>query len=85
MEIQLWFNRVLVRPVEQEEIERSGLIIPDGADNNMVTGEIILIGNEVKYAQVGMKILYKENAGEELIIDGEPVLILLEAMVEAVI
>lgn len=85
MKIKLLFNRVLVRPIEAEEIERSGLIIPSNSDNNMITGEIVEVGNEVKYAAVGMKILYKENAGEELIIDGEPVRILLEQMVEAVI
>ncbi len=78
-------DRVLVKPVQKEKEERSGLIIPDTAKEKPQEGEIIAAGKgktsddgklipiEVK---VGDKILYGKYSGTEIKIDGDEYLIM---------
>ena len=78
-------DRVLVKPVEKEKQERSGLIIPDTAKEKPQEGEIVAAGKgktsddgklipmEVK---AGDKILYGKYSGTEIKIDDQEHLIM---------
>jgi len=71
-------DRVLVKPVEQKELKKGGIIIPDTAKEKPQEGEVIAVGPgkideggkkipmDVK---AGDKILYGKYSGTEIKID----------------
>jgi len=68
--------RVLVKPVKEEEITKSGIVLPDTIDKDKkAEGEIVAIGNGEKLDQlnlkVGQTIIYGKYSGEEVKIDGQ--------------
>jgi len=87
-------DRVLVKPLEEEEVKRGGIIIPDTAKEKPQQGEIIAVGSgksndsgkrmemEVKK---GDKILYGKYSGTEVTIDGDEYLIMRESDILAII
>lgn len=87
-------DRILVRRVEEEEVKRGGIIIPDTAKEKPQQGEVLAVGPgrltddgkrvppEVK---TGDKILMGKYAGTEVKLDGEECLILREDDVLAVL
>ena len=86
-------DRVVIKPMEEAEQMRGGLYIPDTAKEKPQQGEIIAVGPgrfekdkrvpmEVK---VGDKVLYGKYSGTEVTVDGEPVLILRESDVLAIV
>jgi chaperonin GroES len=72
-------DRVLVKPIQAEEITKSGFVIPDTAKEAPAEGEVIALGNgklkEGKTHQfsvkVGDKVLYGKYSGDELKIENE--------------
>jgi len=86
-------DRVVVKALEEGEQMRGGLFIPDTAKEKPQQGEIIFVGPG-KYedgklipmtVKVGDKVLYGKYSGTEVTIDNEPLLILRESDVLAVI
>ncbi len=86
-------DRVVVRAMEETEQMRGGLFIPDTAKEKPQQGEIRSVGPG-KYedgklvpmtVKVGDKVLYGKYSGTEVTIDNEPLLILRESDVLAVI
>ena len=68
--------RVLVKPIKEEEITKSGIVLPDTIDKDKkAEGEIVAIGNGEKLEQLNLKIgqtiIYGKYAGEEVKIDGQ--------------
>jgi len=80
--------------LEEKEVKKGGIIIPDTAKEKPQEGEVIAVGDgkvldngtkvtpEVK---VGNKILFGKYSGTDIKIDGEEMLILREDEVLAVI
>ena len=78
-------DRVLVRPMEKEKQERSGLIIPDTAKEKPQEGQVVAAGKgkvsddgkvlpmDVK---AGDRILYGKYSGTEIKIDDQEYLIM---------
>ena len=87
-------EKVLVRRLEEEEISKGGIIIPDSAKEKPAEGEIIAVGNgrisddgkvtplDVK---VGDKVLFGKYSATDVKIDGEDFLIMGEDNILAVI
>lgn len=86
-------DRVVVRSLEGNEQTRGGLFIPDTAKEKPQQGEILAVGPgrfddgkrvpmEVK---VGDKVLFGKYSGTEVVIDNEPLLILRESDVLAIL
>ena len=80
-------DRVVVKPVHQEEVLSSGLIIPDTAKEKPQQGEVIAVGpgklddNGKRVAielSIGDRILYAKYSGQEFKVDQEEYLILAE-------
>ncbi|HAM39361.1 MAG: co-chaperone GroES [Elusimicrobia bacterium RIFOXYC2_FULL_34_12] len=78
-------DRVLVKPTEEKEVKKGGIIIPDTAKEKPQEGEIIAVGPgkfdesgkkipmDVK---AGDKILYGKYSGTEVKIDSKEYLIM---------
>ena len=87
-------DRVVIRPLEKEEVSKSGLVIPDTAKEKPQEGEVMAIGSgrvlengtrlpmELK---VGQKVLYAKYAGTEYKHEDEEWLVLREADVLAIV
>ena len=86
-------DRVVVRALEETEQMRGGLFIPDTAKEKPMQGEVIAVGpgryekdkRVPMELKVGDKVLYGKYSGTEVTIDNEPLLILREADVLAVV
>jgi chaperonin GroES len=87
-------DRLVVEPVEQEEMTASGLVLPETAKEKPQKGTVLAIGPgrrdddgdriEMDVA-VGDVVLYAKYGGTEIKIDGKKILILKESDVLAII
>ena len=87
-------GRVIVEPIEQEEITAGGIILPETAKEKPQEGKILAAGPgerdedgeripmEVK---VGDRVLYAKYSGTEVKMDGKKLLILRESDILAVL
>ncbi len=94
MTIKPLADRVLVKPVEGEEVKRGGIIIPDTAKEKPMQGEVMEVGSgrqteEGKLIPMtvkkGNKILYGKYSGTEISVNGEDLLIMRESDVLAIV
>ncbi|MBN2414009.1 co-chaperone GroES [candidate division KSB1 bacterium] len=94
MKIKPLADRVVVKPVEEEEMKQGSIIIPDTAKEKPQQGKVVAVGPgkisesgtkinpEVK---VGDVVLYGKYSGTEVTVDGEDYLIMRESDILAVI
>ena len=80
VKVQPLSDRVLVKPIEEKEVKKGGIIIPDTAKEKPQEGKIIALGTgktddngkklpfEVK---VGDRVLCSKYGGTEIKIDGK--------------
>ena len=60
-------KRVLIQEVKQEEVTKSGIVLPGTASKEKpITGEVLAVGNEVSEVKVGEKVIYEEYTGTEV-------------------
>lgn len=83
-------DRLVVKPSPQEEVTKSGIILPESADKEKkAEGEVIAIGTGEKivklHLKVGDKVVYSQYAGSEFKIEKDEYKILSEDDVLAVI
>ena len=80
-------DRVLVQALEEKEIKKGGIIIPDSAKEKPQEGEVVALGTgkrdeEGKLIEFtvkkGDKVLISKYGGTEVKIDGETYLIMRE-------
>ena len=76
MKIKPIGDRVLVKMVREEEVTKSGIVLPDTVDKEKkAEGEILAIGAGEKVGklglQVGQRVLFGKYAGEEVKVDDE--------------
>ncbi len=80
MNIQPLGDRVVVKPLKEEEVTKSGIVLPDTVEKEKKTeGEVVAVGpgkmleNGTRAAMdvsVGQKVLYKSWGGDEVKVDG---------------
>ena len=87
-------DRLLVKPIEQEEKTASGIILPETAKEKPQEGEVLAVGPGARKedgASVEMDVkvsdivLYAKYAGTEIKMDGVKYLILRESDVLAIV
>jgi chaperonin GroES len=87
-------GRVIVDPIEQEEMTAGGIILPETAKEKPQEGKILAAGPGDRdedgeripmEVQVGDKVLYAKYAGTEVKMDGKKLLILKENDILAVV
>lgn len=80
-------DRIVIRPVVQEEVLASGIVIPDTAKEKPQQGVVIAAGpgrlddngKRVQMdVQVGDRVLYAKYTGQEVKIDQEELIVLAE-------
>jgi len=87
-------DHIVVKPLEEEEVKKGGIIIPDTAKEKPSKGEVIAVGpgkvldngkRKEMEVKVGDKIIYSKYGGNEIKIGDEEYLIMNEEDVLAVI
>ncbi len=87
-------DRVIVKPMETEEITKGGIIVPDTAKVKPIEGTVVAVGpgkvtedgKQVKLeVKEGDKVLYGKYSGTEVTIEGEEYLIMRESDIFAII
>ncbi|TMN22588.1 co-chaperone GroES [Lentibacillus cibarius] len=87
-------DRVVIELVEQEETTKSGIVLPDSAQEKPQEGTVVAVGsgrtadNGEKMAlevNEGDRIIYSKFAGTEVNYDGKEYLIMRESDILAVI
>lgn len=85
-------DRVVVKPIIEEEVTKGGIILPDTAKEKPQRGEVVAVGpgrldEEGKRVPMevskGDKVLYEKYAGSEVKLDDEEYLILRESNIIA--
>ena len=80
-------DRVLVQPLQREEVTRSGIVLPDTAKEKPQRGKVIAVGagrltEDGKHLPMDVKegdeVLFAKYAGTELKVEEEEYLILSE-------
>ena len=81
-------DRLVVKPIEREEVTKGGIVLPDTAKERPQEGKVIAVGPgrlsedgkriamEVK---VGDRVIYAKYGGTEIKIDDEELVILRES------
>ena len=87
-------GRVIVEPIEQEEMTAGGIILPETAKEKPQEGKIMAAGpgdrdEEGKRiamdVKVGDRVLYAKYSGTEVKLDGKKMLILRESDILAIV
>ena len=87
-------DRLIVSPIEQDEMTASGIVLPETAKEKPMQGEVVAAGpgarkDDGSRAEMDVKkgdtVLYAKYAGTEVKIDGKKYLILKETDVLAIV
>jgi len=87
-------GRVIVEPVEQEEMTAGGIILPETAKEKPQEGKILAAGpgdrdedgkRIAMDVKVGDKVLFAKYSGTEIKVDGKKLLIMRESDILAVV
>ena len=94
MNLKPLHDRVLVKRLEEEEVTKGGIIIPDTAKEKPIKGEVVAVGpgkvaDDGKTipmsVKAGDKVLFNKYAGTEVKIDGVEHLVMREDDILAII
>jgi chaperonin GroES len=95
MDIKPLGDRIVVQPLEAEEVTKGGIILPDSAKEKPHEGKIVAVGRgkvgdngqvQALELKVGDRVLYGKYSGNEIKTkDGKELLIMREEDVLAVI
>lgn len=94
MNIKPLADRVVIKPIEQEEVKHGSIYIPDTAKEKPQEGTIVAVGpgkvteNGTKVAmevKIGDKVLYGKYSGTEVTVANETYLIMRESDILAIV
>ncbi|HEX9115256.1 MAG TPA: co-chaperone GroES [Anaerolineae bacterium] len=87
-------DRLVVEPLEQEDVTSGGIFLPETAKEKPQQGKVIAAGpgrtddagkRVTLEVQVGDRVLYAKYSGTEIKLDGKKVLILKESDILAIV
>jgi chaperonin GroES len=87
MKIRPLYDRIVVKRIDEQETTRSGIIIPDSAQEKPQEAEVIAVGHGKRLedgklvaldVKVGDRILFGKYSGNEIRLDDEEYLIMRE-------
>jgi chaperonin GroES len=88
VKLQPLADRVVVKPIEREEVTKGGIVLPDTAKEKPQEGKILAVGpgrlsddgkRIAMDVKVGDTVLYAKYGGTEVKIEGEELVILRES------
>lgn len=92
IKIQPLADRIIIRPIEREEVTKGGIVLPDTIKERPVEGEVLAVGpgklaDDGKRVpmdiKVGDVIIYTKYGGTEIKVDDEELIILNESNILA--
>lgn len=87
-------DRLVVKPMEEEEVTPSGIVLPETAKEKPQKGEVMAVGPGARNddgdriemdVSKGDKVLFAKYGGTEIKMDGDKLLILRESDVLAIL
>lgn len=87
-------DKVVVKPMEQEDKTAGGIFLPDAAKKKPQTGKVVAVGSgrtldngekNTLTVNEGDLVLYGKYGGNEVTVDGEDLMILDEDQIYAII
>jgi chaperonin GroES len=87
-------DRVVIEPLEQEEMTPAGIVIPDTAKEKPQKGKVLSTGPGARDedgkripmdVKIGDTVLYAKYAGTEVKVDGKKLLIVKESDILAIV
>src|SRR5437899_5946234 len=87
MKIRPLYDRLVVKRIEEQETTRSGIIIPDSAQQKPQEAEVIAVGHGKRLedgtlvaldVKVGDRILFGKYSGNDIRLDGDEYLTMRE-------
>jgi chaperonin GroES len=87
-------DRLLVKPLEEEEMTPGGIVLPETAKEKPQKGEVLAVGpgarddegNRIAMdVSIGDKVLFAKYGGTEVKMDGDKLLILRESDILAIL
>lgn len=87
-------DKVIVRPVEAEQMTAGGIVLPDAAQEKSQQGRILSVGDGRQLAdgsrvahevKEGDRVLYSKYAGNPVAVEGEDLLIISEDDILAIL
>ena len=79
MNLKPLYDRIIVKPIEAEELSAGGIVIPDNAKEKPTKGEVLAVGEgkaldngsvRAPKVKVGDKVIYGQYAGSAYKLDG---------------
>jgi chaperonin GroES len=86
-------DRLVVKPIQKEEMTKGGILIPDTVKEKPQEGEVIAVGpgkmtddgkRIAMDIKVGDRVLYAKYGGSEIKVDGVEMMILRESDILAI-
>ena len=93
MNIRPLHDRVIVKRMEEERTSPGGIVLPDGATEKPIKGEVIAVGNgrvldsgkmRALDVKAGDEVLFGKYSGTEIKVDGEELLVMKEDDIVAI-
>jgi chaperonin GroES len=81
-------DRLVVKPLEREEVTRGGMVLPDTAKDKPQEGKVLAVGpgrlsedgkRMAMEVRVGDVVIYAKYSGTEIKVDNEEVIIMRES------
>jgi chaperonin GroES len=88
IKLQPLADRLVVKPIQREEVTKGGIVLPDTAKEKPQEGEVLAVGpgrlsedgNRIPMdVEVGDIVIYAKYGGTEIKVEGEEVIILRES------
>ena len=88
MKLQPLADRLIVKPIEREEVTKGGIVLPDTVKEKPQEGEVLAVGpgrlsedgkRIAMDVKVGDIVIYAKYGGTEIKIEGDEVIILRES------
>lgn len=78
MKIHPLADRIVLEQLEQEEQTKSGIILPESAQEKPKMAKVLGVGTEVKEVKEGDVVLYKSYGPDDVKVDGKDYMIAKE-------
>ena len=94
MQVKPLHDHILVKPLDEDHITASGIVLPDTAKEKPEKGEVVAVGpgkllesgsRAAISVKVGDKVMFKKYSPDEIKVDKETYLILEERDILAII
>lgn len=78
MKIQPLADRIVLEQLEQEEQTKSGIILPDSAQEKPKMAKVLAVGKDVKEVKEGDVVLYKGYGPDDVKVDNKDYMVAKE-------